>query len=198
VKRFVFASSMSVYASLSCGRAMKEDDPAAPNDVYGAAKRTVELLGENLSRRKRIDFHALRIARVVGPGIQKTSSPWRSQIFEAEAGAAAIRLPFSPDAQLSLVHVEDVARMLLLLVLTAQVKHVIYNTPAETWVAKELKELIEGIGKIPVELDAGAGHDGGPTCDGSRFTEEFDFRAPSLRERLVVVRGQAAPDKRWG
>lgn len=83
VKRFVFASSMSVYGSQASKRPMAEDDPAAPDEVYGAAKRAIEVLGENLSNTGAIQFVALRIARVVGPGIRKTSSPWRSQIFEA-------------------------------------------------------------------------------------------------------------------
>jgi nucleoside-diphosphate-sugar epimerase len=45
-KRFVFASSMSVYGSSSMGRPLTEDDPAAPDEPYGASKHAVELVGE--------------------------------------------------------------------------------------------------------------------------------------------------------
>jgi nucleoside-diphosphate-sugar epimerase len=46
VKRFVFASSTSVYGSSPSRRPMTEDDPTVPDEPYGAAKRAVELIGE--------------------------------------------------------------------------------------------------------------------------------------------------------
>ena len=187
VTRFVFASSMSVYGSNTSQRALSEDDSAAPDEVYGAAKRAIEVVGENLSKSGAIQFIALRIARVVGPGIRKTSSPWRSQIFEASPKSEPIRIPFSPDAMLSLVYVEDVARMLLMLLEAAHVNHCIYNTPVEIWQAKQLKEVVENARGVPVQLDDDAGHLGGPICDGSRFAQEFEFRTPALRERLVAA-----------
>src|SRR5437763_1919973 len=73
VKRFVFASSMSVYGSSASERPLNEDDLTCPDDVYGTAKKTIEVIGENLSKAGAIEFIALRIARVVGPGIRKTS-----------------------------------------------------------------------------------------------------------------------------
>jgi nucleoside-diphosphate-sugar epimerase len=178
---------MSVYGSFRRERALNEDDPAAPDEPYGAAKRAVELIGENLSKNGAIHFVALRIARVVGPGIRKSSSPWRSHILEARVNSNSIRLPFSPDALLSLVHVEDVARMLGLLLEAAHVKHSVYNTPVEIWEARQLKEALGKIREIPVELDCKSGDLGGPMCDGSRFSEEFNFRRPSLCDRLRVA-----------
>src|SRR5215469_10219756 len=83
VRRFIFASSMSVYGSSPTLRPVTEDDPPAPDEPYGASKLAVELIGQTLAREKTFEFVALRIARVVGPGVKKTSSPWRSQIFEA-------------------------------------------------------------------------------------------------------------------
>src|SRR5215467_13674795 len=45
VKRFIFASSMSVYGSSPTGRPVTEDHPPAPDDPYGASKLSVELVG---------------------------------------------------------------------------------------------------------------------------------------------------------
>jgi nucleoside-diphosphate-sugar epimerase len=188
VKRFVFASSMSVYGSHTSKQRLTEDDPAAPDEVYGAAKRTVEVIGENLSKAVAIRFIALRIARVVGPGIRKISSPWRSQIVEASPNSEPIRISFSPYAMLSLVYVEDVARMLLILLEAAHVNHCVYDTPVEIWQAKQLKEVVENVRGVPVDLDGDAGHGGGPICDGSRFAQEFEFRAAALRDRLENLR----------
>ncbi len=142
-KRFVFASSMSIYGSSSTGRPLTETDSAAPDEPYGASKRAVELVGETLAKEKAIEFVSLRIARVVGPGIIKTSSPWRSDIFDPSPTTALISVPFAPDAVLSLVHVEDVARMLVTLAQTSEIRSVVYNTPAELWKAQRLKEVVE-------------------------------------------------------
>jgi len=126
---------MSVYGSSPSRRALTEDDQTMPDEPYGMAKRVVEVIGETLAKRGAIEFISLRIARVVGPGIKKTSSPWRSQILEP-LPLAAIHIPFAPEATLSLVHVEDVARMLVILADTAEVLSLAYNTPVETYEAR--------------------------------------------------------------
>src|SRR5215469_5474791 len=180
VKRFVFASSMSVYGSVA-HRPLTEDDSPSPDEPYGASKRAVELIGEALAKTGVIEFVALRVARVVGPGIKKTSSPWRSQIFDRTPKTNLIHIPFARDAKLSLVHVEDVARMLEILASAPALGHMAYNTPAETWEAAALKDTVEELTGIPVQL--GADH-GGPLCDGSQFAREFHFQLRGLRQRL--------------
>jgi nucleoside-diphosphate-sugar epimerase len=183
VKRVIFASSVSVYGSPPSPRALTENDPVAPDEPYGASKRVVELIGEALARKGRFEFIALRIARVVGPGIKKTSSPWRSQIFDARPRLDSVFIPFSPEAVLSLIHVEDVARVLFTLAEAAKVNSFVYNTPAEMWEVRQLKELIEELKGIRVELETGGPH-GGPTCDGSRFEREFAFHLHQLHDYL--------------
>jgi len=182
-RRFVFASSMSVYGSSSTGRPLNEDDPAAPDEPYGASKRTVELVGETLAQANAIEFVSLRIARVVGLGIKQTSSPWRSDIFEPSPGQKSINIPFAPEAVLSLVHVKDVARMLVMLVGVPQMRSFVYNTPVELWEAQQLKQIVEKARGIRVALQQG-GADGGPICDGSRFAREFAFRLRAIQSHL--------------
>jgi len=184
VQRFIFASSMSVYGSLRPQRPVTEADAAAPDEIYGASKRAVELIGEALSKKQILEFVALRIARVVGPGAKKTSSPWRSQIFEALPQSESISIPFASHAVLSLVHIEDVARMLFILTKAAAINNSVYNTPAEILEVKQLKELLEKLRGIRVELgpeEAGAG----PICDGCRFVREFNFELRELRDHLL-------------
>ena len=184
VKRFVFASSMSVYGSRRTPRPVTEEDAAAPDEPYGACKRAVELVGDTLARGLAIEFVALRIARVIGPGIKKTSSPWRSQIFEQRSEQDPIQIPFEPGTELSLVHVEDVARMLVTLAEASRLQSSVYNTPAETWEVKSLKEAVEEAKGVRIELGMDSPH-GGPGCDGSRFAKEFGFQLQGLREALA-------------
>jgi len=185
VRRFVFGSSLSVYGLLQPSELAQEDN-AVPDEPYGGSKLAVELIGDNLTRNGAIEFFSLRIARVIGPGLgETTSSPWRSQILE-DGRHDAIRLPYAPEARLALVHVEDVARMLLILLDSANVQHLSYNTVAEVWTAGELKELVESVRRITVELSQPYTH-GGPICDGALFAREFNFAITGLRDRLQIV-----------
>lgn len=192
VKRFIFASSISVYGSSSTHRRVTEDDPPAPDEPYGASKLAVEFIGQTLAREKAFEFVALRIARVVGPGIRKTSSPWRSQIFEACRQRDSVCVPFAPEAVLSLVHVEDVAHMLFTLAETDGMRSFVYNTPVEMWQVKHLKEVIEELRGIRVDVGPEAAH-GGPICDGGRFAREFGFQLRGLRDHLSSCAGSGNP-----
>jgi nucleoside-diphosphate-sugar epimerase len=184
VKRFVFASSRSVYGSSFSGRPLTEMDQAIPDEPYGAAKRVVELVGETLAAAQTIEFVSLRIAIVIGPGIKKTTSPWRAEIFESPSKRHRVSIPFAPEAVLPLVHVEDVARMLVALAETSKPGSSVYNTPVENWEARSLKEVIENARGIHVEVSP-HGPQGGPLCDGSRFAREFGFQLQGLRKRLL-------------
>ena len=183
VKRVIFASSMSVYGSSATDRGLTEDDPAAPDEPYGASKRAVELIGETLAKQGAFEFVALRIARVVGPGIKKTASRWRSQIFDSCPPLDSVSIPFMPDAALSLVHIDEVTRMICVLAEVAEIRRFIYNTPAETWRVRQLKEAVERLRGISITLGPERDHSG-PICDGSRFALDFSFRLKSIRDYL--------------
>ena len=87
VSRVIYGSSISVYGSQPGRRGVSETTPAAPEDMYGATKRYVEILGETYRQRFGVQFVALRIASVVGPGAVNTSSPWRREMFDKLAQA---------------------------------------------------------------------------------------------------------------
>ena len=185
VKRFVFASSMSVYGLALRAQPVREEDPLAPDDPYAACKCAVESAGEALRAKGDLDFVALRIARVVGPGAKNTSSPWRSQMFEPSGGGEPLSIPFAPGTLLSLVHVHEVARMLLALCEAEKPGRAVYNAPAEMWDAKRLRETLQRLTGVRVLL--GDGKTAGPACDGGRFSSEFGFRLRGLAEYLVGV-----------
>jgi nucleoside-diphosphate-sugar epimerase len=186
VKRFVFASSLSVYGERPTSRALSERDAAAPDEPYGAAKRVVELIGESLASTG-FSFGTLRIARVVGPGATSPASAWRSAMFETSGSSdeGPITLPFAPTARLSLVHVDEVARMLQLLVEAAALPHSTYNAPAEVWEAQHLAHLVERVRKVRVRMGLA---EGGPVADGALFAQDFGFRLEGLTDYFSVPR----------
>jgi nucleoside-diphosphate-sugar epimerase len=188
VPRFVFASSVSVYGAGGDGTPISEETPACPADIYGAAKRYAEIFGEAAARRQGFSFSSLRIATVVGPGARGTASPWRSEIFETLGVGAPrrIAIPFPERAVLSMVHVEDAARMLILLATRESLRRPVYNTPPENWTAGELKRVVEALDpNVTVELDAAGQRPAPPVADGASFVQDFAWRAPSLAERLA-------------
>jgi UDP-glucose 4-epimerase len=193
VRRFVFASSMSVFGSAGGSELVSEDDVPVPDDPYGAAKRTVEIVGERLSKLAGLEFVSLRIARVIGGKTRNTASPWRSQIVEDVRNAPDARpvaIPFSPDARLSLVHTDEVARMLVLLATTPHLPHTLYHCPAELWTAVALKDAVEKATSRRIELATGNAQDPGVTTDGSRFVDDFHFQlrgvAPFLKAHCIA------------
>jgi nucleoside-diphosphate-sugar epimerase len=188
VRRFVFASSMSVYRAPPKPIPVSEDEACAPGDLYGAAKHCVELLGNAAHAESGIDFVALRIATVVGPGAKSPTSSWRSDIFEALGARAqrVITIPFGPDALLSLVHVEDVARMLITLRDHEAPASPAYNTPAQHWQLARLKEVIEMYDpNVTIRLTPSGAEALPPLADGSRFTHEFGYASTDLALRLA-------------
>lgn len=189
MRRFVLASSMSVFGSARGSGLVSEDDVPVPDDPYGAAKRTVEIVGERLSKVSGLEFVSLRIARVIGGRACHTASPWRSQIVEDarnSPGALPIVIPFSPDARLSLVHVDEVARMLVLLATTPHLPHTVYDSPAELWTAAALKDAVEKATPRRIELATGNPQDPGVTSNGSRFMDDFHFQLRGVANYLIA------------
>jgi nucleoside-diphosphate-sugar epimerase len=189
VSRVVYGSSISVYGSQPGPgrRGVSETTPAAPEDLYGATKRYVEILGDAYRRRFGAWFVALRIASVVGPGAMNTSSPWRSEMFDKLAlpEEADILFPYRGDEALPLVHVQDVANMIAHLVAAERISFPVYNSPSETWTLEELAGYIESLGgHVRVRLGQSSVSGIPSVVDGQRFMTEFGFSPTSLREHL--------------
>ncbi len=187
VERIVFGSSLSVYGTCPPDQVISETDRSAPEDLYGVAKLYVEQLGEAYRGSYGLEFVSLRIGRVVGHGAQSASSAWRSQIFEllATRRAAEITLPYVGSERILLVHVDDVAKMLVALLQAACPAHSVYNATCESVVVADLKREVESLNSnISVNLGE-ANTLGNPRLlDSSRFRQEFDFQTLSIFEQL--------------
>jgi nucleoside-diphosphate-sugar epimerase len=192
VRRLIFGSSLSVYGSRAANRRVSEEDRPAPEDLYGAAKNYVEQLGDAYRIRDGVEFVSLRIGRVVGPGAHSTSSAWRSQIFEllGTKSVARIDLPYRGSESLLVVHVDDLARALVTLLLAEQPRHPFYNVPCEAVLVNELKRAIESLNpNITVTLGNSLANGNPRLLDATRFQSEFNFRALPLHEQLRNAAG---------
>jgi nucleoside-diphosphate-sugar epimerase len=192
IKRFVFGSSLSVYGTCPKDEVVAESHRAAPEDLYGAAKLYVEQMGRAYREKHGLEFVSLRIGRVVGAGAKSSTSAWRSQIFEGLGSSKRVRieLPYLASERLLLVHVEDVARMLVELVGAERPAHLVYNAVCESVVVADLKLEVERLnGKVRVEVGEQEAVGNPRRLDSRRFSEEFGFRAETIFERLRGARG---------
>ena len=192
-RRIVFGSSLSVYGSWPHDERVSETHRASPDDLYGAAKIYVERLGEAYVAKHGPEFVSLRIGRVVGAGARSATSSWRSDIFERLQTKTCdeLFLPFVGAERILLLHVEDVAKMLLVLLRAQKLSHLIYNAPCDSLTVSELKREIESVNsKIRVKV----GHleaIGNPRrLDSRRFEREFGFRSIPIFERLKRAAGK--------
>ena len=189
VPRMIYGSSISVYGSKSewGWNAISETELAAPEDVYGETKRVVEVLGEAYRQRFGVEFMALRISSVVGPGAASPSSPWRSDLFEylGLPHRVAVSIPYRSDEALPLVHVEDVADMFERLIDTELASSAIYNAPSETWTLHELARTVEALDPN-IRIGFGPSHVSGipRVINGRRFVTEFGYTPMPLKEHL--------------
>jgi nucleoside-diphosphate-sugar epimerase len=189
VPRVIYASSISVYGSRPAGgtKGVSEVASATPEDVYGATKRYVEIVGEEHRQRFGIEFVAVRIATVLGPGAHSTSSPWRSEIFEKMGGREPVRVavPYRCDEALPLVHVDDVAESVARLVDVERISSAVYNAPCETWQISDLAALIESLdGNLKITFGESAVTGIPRAIDSRRFVTEFGFSPVPLKDRL--------------
>ena len=193
MQRVVFGSSLSVYGTCPADEIVSETNRAAPEDLYAAGKLYVEQLGEAYRRSYGLEFVSLRIGRVVGPGAHSTSSAWRSQIFEllATRDAAEIAVPYIESERLLLVHVEDVAKMLVSLLHAADPAHSIYNAACESVVVSDLKREVESLNSnLSVTLGKDYASGNPRLLDSSRLRQEFHFQTLAIFEQLRKAAGK--------
>jgi len=187
VHRFLFGSSLSVYGTCPIDQTVSEEDRAAPQDLYGAAKLYVERLGLDYQSAYGVEFVSLRIGRVVGPGARSATSGWRSEIFErlGTPRLAEISIPYPDSERILLVHVEDVAKMLLRLLDAPKVAHGVYNAACESLTVGELRSEVERLNSRVSVKSGGDAVAGNPRrVDWSRFAQEFGFAVVPIFRRL--------------
>ena len=192
VRRFVFASSLSVYGTCPTEQVVSETDRAAPEDLYGTAKVYVEQLGDAYRQAHGLEFVSLRIGRVVGAGARSTTSSWRSEIFECMSAvdSAEIVIPYAESERMLLVHVEDVAKMLLGLLEAPRLRHWVYNAACESVLGGELKSEVERLNpqvRVTLRGEAVAGNP--RQVDWSRVAGELGVGVVPVFQQLARAVG---------
>ncbi len=193
VRRLVFGSSLSVYGTYPRDRIVSETDLAGAEDSYGGAKKYIEERGQAGREGGGTDFVSLRIGRVLGAGSNSTTSAWRSEIFELlrSEHPTEIFIPYRASERILVVHVDDVAEMLLVLLSAPRTEHAIYNAPCESILVGDLKRVVESLNpKLTVRLGEGRPVGNPQMLDFSRFDREFAVQTIPIFDRLKQAAGR--------
>ncbi|MBM3320116.1 MAG: NAD-dependent epimerase/dehydratase family protein [Candidatus Eisenbacteria bacterium] len=107
IRRFVFASSSSVYGETD-RLPVREDAPKRPHSPYGVTKLAAENLGHLYRRNHGVPFVALRYFTVIGPRQRPDMAPYR--LVEAAFGGEPFPIFGTGEQTRDFTFVEDAAR----------------------------------------------------------------------------------------
>lgn len=105
--RVVFTSSIATYGP-GAPDTVDETTQQRPTTMYGVSKVFCELLGEYHLRRFGVDFRAIRLPSVIGPGRGPGgASAYSSLIVSEPARGRSFNVPLNEQATIPLVYVKD-------------------------------------------------------------------------------------------
>lgn len=142
VPRVVFCSSVSAYGNTPVGLdPVPEATPLHPTSIYGASKAAGEALIDGYAAQYGLSGLSLRIGWVYGPR-RTTDCAIREMLVHAQAGKL-FALPFGADHHRQYVHVDDVARALILALDTESPGQRAYNINGGTYVTlNEIADIV--------------------------------------------------------
>ncbi|MFT4183378.1 MAG: NAD(P)-dependent oxidoreductase [Rhizobium sp.] len=176
VRRVVFCSSVSAYGDTPAGLSpVTEDAPLRPSSVYGATKAACEAIAHGYAIQHGVDTLSMRLGWVYGPR-RTTDCDIRDMILSGLRGEV-FRRPFGAVTMRQYVHVDDVARALLLAVDAAGLPRRAYTINGGSYLA--LPEVAAIVGRsVP-----GLVTEFGVSCDPDEDTQaRFDLS--SARDEL--------------
>lgn len=113
IHRVVFTSTMATYGP-GVARTVDETTPQRPSTMYGVTKVFGELLGEYFSDRTELDFRAIRLPAVMGPGRgHGGASAYGSLVVTEPARGRPYVVPVSRSAVMPLIYVKDAVNALI-------------------------------------------------------------------------------------
>lgn len=131
VQRVIVLSSASAVGPRDPAEAfIPEGAPAAPRDLYGISKRTLEMVAERLAALHSLPVVMVRLSQPYGP--MERSSPDRaalSPIAEWVAAAQEGRFLTTPSLEITKdwIYIDDVAEAFARLVEARELRHTVYN-----------------------------------------------------------------------
>ncbi|MCF8031920.1 MAG: NAD-dependent epimerase/dehydratase family protein [Desulfarculaceae bacterium] len=150
VKRLVMASSIAVYGQDLPQGPVDETAVEHPGSMYGVGKVSCELMGRLYQRRFGLDFRALRLPSVVGPGSKVPHmSIYNCWAIERPLQCKPYALLVEPQTRCPVIYYRDAARALWELSQAPEedIKTRVYNVAGtrSTFSAQELVDQVKAM-----------------------------------------------------
>jgi UDP-glucose 4-epimerase len=198
VKRFVFASTSSVYGATGGRGIINENFPKEPMNIYGALKYGSELYCRNYGKKYGIEYVACRLRVIFGPGQRHDTGAMKilrvsDLLADIMNGRDSIFVG-SPEDKLEVTHPKDAAKALALAAHVQPIGSDAYNIMTGSYtfaeIARAFQNAVPGSiikfdplnGKKPVS--------GGPSTnfgiyDISRSRKELGYEPEYTIEKIV-------------
>lgn len=155
VEKVVFPSTRAIFGKGDL-KPMVEDSPRKPVSTYGATKLLCEWYGEKFHEKYGLDFRAVRLVMVYGPGRITGGSSFGSQLIENPAFNRTARVPFSDKEKTDWLYVKDAVKALLMINKINNLKRRIYNINGETQTLGRVAEIVKtAIPSADIKFDPG-------------------------------------------
>ncbi len=111
-RQVIFASSMSVFSgAFSAEPVIHDFSVTRPDLIYGAAKLFSENLGLFYKRKYGLDYRAIRLPNVIGPGaITHGYLEYFNKTIEESARGNAYTVYVGPQTRIPVIHIQDAVR----------------------------------------------------------------------------------------
>jgi nucleoside-diphosphate-sugar epimerase len=160
----IFASSIAAYGPIEVEslskEEMSEDVYTLPQTLYGIHKQLGEMLGIWFHRRYGINFAALRLGSVIGPGRKDGgASAYSSLLIQLPAQGKPYKIPVPENTKIPLVYIKDVSDVMLEIIRNIKnIKSKIYNissihnSPTVAEMVRAVREIIPEA-SLNIEVD---------------------------------------------
>jgi threonine 3-dehydrogenase len=188
----IYSSSVASYGP-GLPEPVVEDVRQEPRTIYGISKVFSELVGLYYWRRYGVDFRAVRLPSVVGPGRGAGgASAYSTLIVQKAALGQPYEIDVDENARIPILYCKDAVNALLLLRNARDPKSRIYNiagiSPTALEIVSEVKKRIPGARiRFAPKNDIVAIVDSWPaTLDDSKARDEFGWKLSYPLDKLVT------------
>lgn len=148
IRRFVFASTATVYGATGDSELVAEETPAHPVGIYGASKAAAELVVSSFRDDYGVDAVSLRLCWIYGP--RRTTDCVIRDMLTAAIDGEPFALPYGRGFPRQYLHVDDAAAALLRAATVSQIPRGVYN------IAGGERTTLDEVGRLVAEVVPGA------------------------------------------
>jgi len=143
VGQVIYPSSIAAFGP-DLPQPVGDDMPQRPTTVYGISKVFGELWGEWYNKKFGLDFRALRLPSVVGPGRGPGgASAFSTMIIESAARGLPYEIDVDEEATIPILYVKDAVRALLMIAEAETIRRRTYNIAGISPTARELVDEVK-------------------------------------------------------